>query len=737
MEALKASLANLGADTGAIVVDDAQAENEKTTLLKKVSDAIKAVQLHFAGKPELAVASDARVSTLITQLEACFLQGLKAQRKPKAELTFWPLVRDLLDAGEVVHFNVLRNITTDSGRGRAWLRTALNEQTLQAFFKRLTTHLEVVRNYYDSHSVLLDEDRTSVLAMLFQGLESTHFALEVDNSDLNAVHRTQRSASTSSGASNPRTGSVSRVETSPAVAPPSVVPEEPSAQSPPETETNVTSSGFVREHVAEVVGHEAITIVKAKKKSKKSKKKKQRGSSSDVSVAEVNVHKRTASNTSDISMGLDASSGGRPSTEPTPSALNESVEDDLDDVDFAAMTTEELSAHVEAALSATRTSSSRLSQGDDSNGTAASTTPSASGPVSMGESLPVSAPDSTNGHAHQLKEALELECDTLRVELSEVKSSRDQLQQRLAATTQAHQMAKQAFEEAVDEHVRNLQSLSKENALLKDKLRDMASQNHELRQQLMDEEPSASPEDESATTDDDLQGFASVDEMMNFHTKQISQLAEMHSELLELNERLQEQLNQRDAQVRSLGGTVPSDSGQPTPRGRPEQRADSMAGKMRPGQLQIPQAAAITSPGLKTPISIWIPTALLRGKGSDSYHVYQVVVRIGRDEWSVFRRYSHFEDLHRQVQHLFTGIDLGFPGKKAFSRKSAQFVEGRRKQLDAYMRKVLSLCVRQQRSPLLKNPCKQTLIDALPFLKEKVKPGSGGSEQGGKHYSGL
>jgi hypothetical protein len=32
----------------------------------------------------------------------------------------------------------------------------------------------------------------------------------------------------------------------------------------------------------------------------------------------------------------------------------------------------------------------------------------------------------------------------------------------------------------VDEHVRNLQSLSKENALLKDKLRDMATENHEV-----------------------------------------------------------------------------------------------------------------------------------------------------------------------------------------------------------------------------------------------------------------
>eukprot|EP00730_Choanoeca_flexa_P003284 TRINITY_DN11353_c0_g1_i7.p1 TRINITY_DN11353_c0_g1~~TRINITY_DN11353_c0_g1_i7.p1 ORF type:complete len:729 (+),score=185.61 TRINITY_DN11353_c0_g1_i7:99-2285(+) len=728
MEALKvcatASLAGLS-NEAPVTMDAEQAESEKTLLLKKVSDAIKAVQAQFAGKPELAVASEAKVATLITQLETCFLHGLKAHRKLKVELTFWPLARDLLDASEVVHFNVLRNITTDSGRGRAWLRTALNEQTLQAFFKRLTAHPEVVRNYYDDHSILLDEDRASVLAMLFQGLESTHFALEVDNSNLNSPHRTAWSASTSSSSSHQRTGSQSHAETAP-VAP---APTETNPGTVPPTEPEVTDSGFVKEHVAEVVGHEEITIVKAKKKSKKSRKKK-RASASDVESS----HRRTESNTSDISVGQDA----RQSNEPAPISLDESMEVEEGEVDFAAMTTEELSAHVEAALSATRATSV------DEPTPAPSEAPEISSNSSELKASISSANGDHSGHSTQLNEALEMECDKLRQEVSELTGSRDQLEQRLKATTQAHEMAKQAFEEAVDEHIRNLQSLSKENALLKDKLRAMAKENHELRQEIMDEDPGDNPPDGESPgeTDDDLQGFGSIDEMMNHHTKQITQLAEMHSEVLELNERLQEQLQQRDAQVRQLGGVVPSDSGRPVQRSTGK-RADSLTRVSTPGRLQQPPSAAISGPGLKTPISVWIPTALLRGKGSDSYHVYQVVVRIGLEEWSVFRRYSHFEDLHRQVQHTFPGAGLTFPGKKSFSRKSAQFVETRRKQLDAYMRKVLSLCVKQQRSPLFKNPCKATLVDALPFLKEKLKAGNGSTKpsvskaSAGKSYGGL
>jgi hypothetical protein len=38
---------------------------------------------------------------------------------------------------------------------------------------------------------------------------------------------------------------------------------------------------------------------------------------------------------------------------------------------------------------------------------------------------------------------------------------------------------------------------------------------------------------------------------------------------------------------------------------------------------------------------------------------------------------------------------------------------------------VLELCIRQKRSPLLQQPSKKTLCDALPFLREKMGPVAG------------
>lgn len=52
---------------------------------------------------------------------------------------------------------------------RAWLRMTLNEQTMPTFLKRFSAQPDLTRQYYDDHAFLLDEERTSMMAMLFQG----------------------------------------------------------------------------------------------------------------------------------------------------------------------------------------------------------------------------------------------------------------------------------------------------------------------------------------------------------------------------------------------------------------------------------------------------------------------------------------------------------------------------------------------------------------------------------------
>ena len=46
---------------------------------------------------------------------------------------FWYYVKEFLTKHEVERFLNLKNINTDSGRGRAWLRAALNEHSLERY----------------------------------------------------------------------------------------------------------------------------------------------------------------------------------------------------------------------------------------------------------------------------------------------------------------------------------------------------------------------------------------------------------------------------------------------------------------------------------------------------------------------------------------------------------------------------------------------------------------------------
>lgn len=64
-------------------------------------------------------------------------------------------------------------------------------------------------------------------------------------------------------------------------------------------------------------------------------------------------------------------------------------------------------------------------------------------------------------------------------------------------------------------------------------------------------------------------------------------------------------------------------------------------------------------------------------------------------------------------------------------------IEKRRIALENYIRQVLLLCLSQKRSPLVQNPCKQTLCEAVPFLKEKLQANEQPKSKAGGAYSGL
>lgn len=121
-------------------------------------------------------------------------------------------------------------------------------------------------------------------------------------------------------------------------------------------------------------------------------------------------------------------------------------------------------------------------------------------------------------------------------------------------------------------------------------------------------------------------------------------------------------------------------------------------------------------------IHVYIPTFMLRGYNSDTHYEYEVKIVIGDENWSVFRRYSRFRQLHTDMKIRYAEVvSLMFPPKKLFSR-SEKVVSERRYQLEIYLRKLLEILMHIPSCPL--NPSnndflsKQTLCDFDPFFKK-------------------
>lgn len=102
-------------------------------------------------------------------------------------------------------------------------------------------------------------------------------------------------------------------------------------------------------------------------------------------------------------------------------------------------------------------------------------------------------------------------------------------------------------------------------------------------------------------------------------------------------------------------------------------------------------AAVVRSGFVGRPKARVVAADLVAGETKD-YVLYKI--RVGDDtgrEWTVSRRFRHFEILHRQLKNL-PGYRATLPAKRLFNyTHSAEFVEERRRSLNAFLQAILSL----------------------------------------------
>ncbi|XP_071037773.1 sorting nexin-29 [Parasteatoda tepidariorum] len=723
---------------------------ERQTLLSRLLDAVKQCQIRFGGRTELATENDSRVVCLCTQLETVLQHGMRKTDKSflplrhvadmmknlniinnEAEPSFWQIVRLVLNKHEYERYMLLKNIKSDIGRGRAWLRSALNEKSLERYMHMIVTESSQIRNFYEDGAFLLDEERSSMLPMMAAGLGSILFAITIDNPDLNYT-RPPTATESSNELSKPSFSPKEKFEPRPVIQKSdhkeighkkrkkkrpttqvvsfddddlysdtldicSSLPE--SCSAPPTCLSSpVQLSGNFLAFSSTLPPPSASKCVPSTNTPGESEDKGQKIVSSSIVVTGCESTALELIPTRRLPQQVTLTPlGASPSVELIPIAQNEdgiasddsvSIPSFCDDVDNAV-----------AALAATQ---SARSWSTSSNQSTKSLTPR-------------SRNDTLSMTTEELREAL-LAFMAKKDEYEEKNGTLTSLLEREMEITDGLRAeledTKRNCEEKVERSESKFQTLSRENELLKHQLKkyitavqmlkhDSEGRVQELTSMIGEIHPPI-PEPKHFI---DHQYEASE------YEKKLVQVAEMHGELIEFNERLHRALLQRENFIRRLKEDLVELRG---PLLDDNQTSDDDL------SITSDYDASSQSAASRPLINVWIPSAFLTGKTADIHHVYQVYVRIRDDEWNVYRRYAQFYAFHKLLKKKDPIVNtFDFPPKKTIGKKDAKIVELRRKRLQHYLRCVLNWLL-QSNSDLLSNPDKETFISILPFFSDSV-----------------
>ncbi|XP_060140188.1 sorting nexin-29 isoform X2 [Globicephala melas] len=715
-------------------------------LLERLLDAVKQCQIRFGGRKEIASDSDSRVTCLCAQFEAVLQHGLKRSRglaltaaaikqaagfssKTETEPVFWFYVKEVLSKHELQRFYALRHIASDVGRGRAWLRCALNEHSLERYLHMLLADHSRLSTFYEDWAFVMDEERSSMLPTMAAGLNSILFAINIDNKDLNGQSKFAPTVSDLLKESTQNVTSLLKESTQGV----SSLFREITASSAvsilirPEQETD---------HLP-VVSKHISADAKCKRERKKKKKvtniisfddEEDEQSSGDVFKKIPGAGESSEENSDRSSVNIMTafespfgpnSNGSQSSNSWKIDSLSLNGEFGYQKLDVKSIDDEDVDENEDDVYGSTpgkkclgRSESPEkpldgaacLSQmhswaplhvlhgdadvlfpvsgvgsygpadtplGSLENGTGPddhvlpepgprysveASPPGQGSPLSS--LLPsASVPESmTISELRQAIVAMMTRKDELEEENRSLRNLLDGEMEHSAVLRQEVDTLKRKVAEQEERHVTKIQALARENEVLKVQLKKYVGAVQMLKREGQTAEvvPNLWNVDGEVTVTDQKPGEV-AEELASSYERKLIEVAEMHGELIEFNERLHRALVAKEALVSQmrqelidLRGPVPGDL----------------------SQTSEDQSLSDFETSNRALINVWIPSVFLRGKAANAFHVYQVYIRIKDNEWNVYRRYTEFRSLHHKLQDKYPQVRAyNFPPKKAIGNK--------------------------------------------------------------------
>lgn len=719
----------------------------RQTLLSDLLSSVKQCQIRFGGKSELATESEEVVAKLCSRLEAVLCHGLKAVNNhsslrqvsevvggllaapsgPAPPPSHWNYVKLYLNKHELERYMLLRAVNTDAGRGRAWLRSALNEHSLEKYTHMLISDQARLEHHYDPCAFLRDEERSSVLPSMAAGLGSILFAITIDNAALNYWSTPQHDSkeelvAKKANKSFSSSDSQQMKKKNKKRGPVQVVSFDGAKNTRALPKKSLHTDDLERKLLA--LKSASLDIPeKARRSSDEHQDKSPNLTYEPVHLENASREQRGDTAADEIDIYSRSPTDGM--SQLSIDAANEDISSNKEVAKLTPMKNAEVGALIplshEAADVESDDSGSVRSYGEDTDYASATShhnnQASSSGvTVASSEYSSVTSAQNSTLSREDLKQALlsvmerkdELQdqCQTFKKLLEKEALSSASLKEELA---EAGRKAKETNEKL---DVR-IASLSRENELLKHQLKKYVGAVQKLRDGPQAYETLAQLEGKTPK-EDEKGNYVDYHYEASEYEKKLIQVAEMHGELLEFNEHLQKVLHNKESLLRRLREELVDLRG-PLP--DEEDNEDAMS---TISEADSHMTAVSSTAGGRSLINIWVPSVFLSGGGSGTHHVYQVYLRIRDEEWNIYRRYSEFYALHKDLQkreRLVSGFD--FPPKKTVGNKAEKFVEDRRKRLQTYLRHIVNLMV-QTNPSLLAKPDKEQVILLMPFFAENA-----------------